>query len=88
MFPAAAMVTLVYRFPIPFEDYVRGPAGVWEAMLATIFYGMIGGFVLVPALAGLISALLRRGDREPPPRLAPLVPVSVALLYAVLVALL
>ena len=63
MFPAAGIMALVYRFPVPFSGYVSGPAGVWDAMLATIVYALAGGFVLVPVVAGIIGALVRRGGR-------------------------
>lgn len=87
MFPAAALVTLVYRFRVPFDGYVAGPSGVWDAILATLVYGLMGGFVVVPVLAGIASALLRRGDRAPSPRLLTIAPVGAALLYALLIAL-
>ncbi|MFW5950824.1 MAG: hypothetical protein ACOCVZ_01770 [Gemmatimonadota bacterium] len=85
MFPAAGITALVYRFPLPFGGYVRGPAGVWDAMLATIFFGLAGGFLLVPALAAGAGILLRRRAGQHP-LLAALAPLSAALLYALFLA--
>jgi hypothetical protein len=84
MFPAAAVVALVYRFPVPFGGFVSGPAGVWSAMLATLFYGLAGGFVVVPVIAALAGRALRRmGFGRTGQALAP---VLAALLYAAAVA--
>jgi hypothetical protein len=84
MFPAAALVALVYRFPVPFGGFVSGPAGAWSAMLATLFYGLVGGFVVVPVLAALGGGALRRLGVGRTGRA--LAPVLAALLYAVFVA--
>ena len=84
MFPAAALVALVYRFPVPFGGYVRGPAGAWSAMLATLFYGLAGGFVVVPLVAALAGRTLRRlGFGRTGLALAPLI---AAFLYAAIMA--
>lgn len=85
MFPAAGLTALVYRFPLPFDGYARGPAGVWDAMLATFFYGLAGGFLIVPALAAGAGTLLRR-RRADHPLLAALIPLAAALLYAIFLA--
>ncbi len=81
MFPAAALVAVVFRFPIPMAGTVSGPSGAWDAMLATIFYGLAGGFLVVPVLAAGLGALLRRvtGDRR---ALVPVPAATAALLYA------
>lgn len=88
MFPAAGLVALVLRFPIPLGGTVSGPSGVWDAMLATILYGLAGGFLVVPILAAGAGALLRRGGRRPGPLVAALPAVLAALLYALVLALL
>lgn len=85
MFPAAALVALVYRFPLPLGGTVSGPAGAWNAMLATLFYGLVGGFVVVPGLAAALGALLRKRGIESP-ALVTVPSVSAALLYAVVLA--
>ena len=82
MFPAAGLMALVYRFPLPFGSYASGPAGVWDAMLATIFYGMVGGFLLVPVLAAGLGTLLRRLTHRQSGLAATVAPVIAALLYA------
>jgi hypothetical protein len=81
MFPAAALVAVVYRFPVPMGGTVSGPSGAWDAMLATIFFGLAGGFLVVPAVAAALGTLLRRntGDR---PALVPLPAAAAALLFA------
>lgn len=85
MFPAAALVAVVYRFPLPLGGTVSGPAGAWNAMLATLFYGLVGGFVVVPLLAVVMGALLRRrGHRQT--ALVTVPSVSAALLYALVLA--
>lgn len=86
MFPAAAIVTLVYRFRIPMGGYAQGPAGVWDAMLATVFYGLVGGFVVVPLVAAIASHLLRRGQPRNPSRRGAIAAVGAALLYALVIA--
>jgi hypothetical protein len=52
-FPLAALVALCYRFPIPFSGYESGPAAVLSALFGVVFYGTMGGFVV---LAGLGAA--------------------------------
>lgn len=85
MFPAAALVAVVYRFPLPLGGTVSGPAGAWNAMLATLFYGLVGGFVVVPLLAMAMGALIRR-RRQDHPALVTLPSISAALLYAITLA--
>jgi hypothetical protein len=60
--PAAAVVALIFRFPIPFGSYMSGPRAVVPALFAVAFYGTIGGF-MVQALAGGIAGGIaaRRG---------------------------
>lgn len=67
-FPAAALVALVYRFPIPLAAYASGPEAVLPSMLAVIFYGIIiGGFVVLPclgAVAGLVAYRLAKPNSK------------------------
>ena len=86
MFPAAGLMALVYRFPLPFDDYATGPGGVWDAIVATFFYGLAGGFVLVPGIAAGVGALLRRSSSGDRAVLAVGVPIAAALLYALFLA--
>jgi hypothetical protein len=54
--PLAALVALVFRFPIPFSGYSSGPKAMVAAMFAAFFYGLLGG-VLVQAVAGCLGGL-------------------------------
>lgn len=88
MFPAAGIVALVFRFPLPFGGIARGPAGVWDAMLATIFFGLVGGFLIVPLAAAGLGALLR-AQRSSTGGPADALPAGLAALaYALLLAIL
>ena len=60
-FPIAASMALVYRFPIPFAGYKSGDDAVIPALMAVVFYGLIGGFValgIAAAIGGLVIGLL------------------------------
>jgi hypothetical protein len=50
-FPAAALVAMVYGFPVPFGGKERDPDRV---LLAVVFYGILGGFVVL-AGAGAVA---------------------------------
>jgi hypothetical protein len=52
-FPFAALCALVFRFPIPFGGYERGPGTVLHAVVALVFYGALGGFPALLALGAL-----------------------------------
>ncbi|MFI6041729.1 hypothetical protein ACIA8C_08840 [Nocardia sp. NPDC051321] len=57
---AAALVGIVYRFPIPFGDDARGVEEVGNAAMASVFYLIKGeGFVLA-ALGAVVGYLLAR----------------------------
>ena len=59
-FPTAWVVALVFRFPVPFVGYVHGRDAPL-ALSAVVFYGLLGGFVVVGGLGALVGtvALLR-----------------------------
>lgn len=60
-FPCAAIVAMLYRFPVPFGDYASGVQGIPLAVMAAAFYGaLLGGFVPV-GLIGAVLALRMRG---------------------------
>ena len=64
-FPVAALVALVFRFPIPFTGYCSGPGAVLPSFVAVLIYGCIGGFPLLAvrgAVGGLIAYLIGRPD--------------------------
>jgi hypothetical protein len=62
-----ALVTLLFRFPVPFGGYVSGPRGVGLSLLAATIYGVVfGGFVLQGLLGGVAGWLAcRRAGGEP-----------------------
>ena len=56
--PAAALVALIYRFPVPFGGYASGMSGIPVAAMAALFYGVtFGGFVVIGAAGALLAAL-------------------------------
>ena len=64
-FPVAAVVALVFRFPIPFTGYCSGPEAVLPSLVAVLFYGCVGGFLLLAvlgAVGGLTAFLIGRPD--------------------------
>jgi len=64
-FPFAAICALVYRFPVPFGGYAIGPTAMPRALVAVVFYGVLGGFpvlLVVGALGGAAAYALGRPD--------------------------
>jgi hypothetical protein len=59
-FPAAALLVLVYRFPVPFAGYESGVAAVPHAVLAVAMYGMLGGFFVLGLAGAAAGVLIRR----------------------------
>jgi hypothetical protein len=60
----AALCALVFRFPIPFAGYESGLTAVPRALLAAVFYGVLGGFVVL-AIGGYAAgavAVLKAGN--------------------------
>ena len=78
-FALAALVALVFRFPIPFGSYMSGPSAVVPALFAAAFYGVIGGFPVQAVLGGIAGVTASRGG-SPNRRRA-------VLIYSVLAAL-
>jgi hypothetical protein len=56
-FPLAALVALVFRFPIPLGTYMSGVAAVIPALFAAAVYGIIGGFTVQAILGGIAGGL-------------------------------
>jgi hypothetical protein len=52
-FPLAALCALAFRFPIPFDGYRSGSAAIRPALLAVVFYGVLGGFVVQAGVGGV-----------------------------------
>jgi len=66
-FPLAAICALVYRFPIPFAGYESGLAAMPLALVATVFYGILGGFpalMAAGALGGAAAYSIGQPDRQ------------------------
>ena len=71
--PFAAICALLYRFPKPFAGYATGPDGVGDALLAAVFYGLMGGIpalLVAGALSGATAYYLGRPDPQRIRRLA------------------
>jgi hypothetical protein len=78
IFPAAVLIGMAFRFPIPFDGYVGGWAALredpwalplvpWWIVQGVAFYVAFGGFlVLIPlgAVGGLVGARLARSRPE------------------------
>jgi hypothetical protein len=66
-FPLAALCALLFRFPIPFAGYQSGAGAVLPAMIAVLFYGVLGGFVVQGVLGGIggvLGARLKSPDQR------------------------
>ncbi len=57
-FPLAALCALVYRFPVPFSGYESGLAAAPVALMAVVFYGLLGGFPVLLAAGALGGAAM------------------------------
>ncbi|WP_102142202.1 hypothetical protein [Mycobacterium hubeiense] len=57
---AAALIAVIYRFPVPFGGYASGLDGALTAALASVFYLVLGGVVVLGALGAVAGALLTR----------------------------
>lgn len=64
LFPAAALVALVYGFPIPFDGRRSGIDAVAPSFFAVLYYGVFGGFAVMWILGGLAGALAVRLTRH------------------------
>jgi hypothetical protein len=62
-FPLAALIALVFRFPVPFVGYESGIDGIKPALYAVYFYGVsLGGFSIVVILGAIAGfAIHKRG---------------------------
>lgn len=90
-FPLAALCALVYRFPIPFSEYESGLAAMPRALLAVVFYGILGGFPLLLALGAIGGAAaykLAGPVSQPVRRLTLAISAAIALVAVILLAIL
>ncbi len=65
MFPVASLLALLWKFPLPMGGFAQGPRAALLAPVAALFYGLFGGFLVVPALGAASGALafkLTSGD--------------------------
>jgi quinol-cytochrome oxidoreductase complex cytochrome b subunit len=91
-FPAAALVALVYRFPIPFDDTRQAGSGIDGlslTMFAVLFYGALGGFVVLGvlgALAGAVGQTRAGTDRVKAVRLTTVLALAASLACAIFLA--
>jgi hypothetical protein len=60
MFPAAFLLALFWRFPIPFSGYETGLNAAFKSIIAVVYYGLMGGFIIVPGLGALSGAAAYR----------------------------
>ena len=58
MFPVAFLLALFWKFPIPLGGYASGFEGAVLTPLAVVFYGVLGGFIVVPGLGAITGALV------------------------------
>lgn len=90
-FPAAGLVAFIYGFPIPFREKMQGDEAIGFAMGAVLFYGVLGGFVVL-AVLGLLAAgiaeAVGRGNPERTILLTIVFALSASLLCAVAIAVL
>jgi hypothetical protein len=57
-FPVAGLISLLFRFPIPMCGNASGISAVIPAMIAVLFYGILGGFLLLATIGGLTGAII------------------------------
>ncbi|WP_405164764.1 hypothetical protein OG203_06520 [Nocardia sp. NBC_01499] len=87
---AAALVGIVYRFPIPFGDDARGVEEVGNAALASVFYLVKGEGMVLAALGGGAGYFIARAVGPGLTRALPLAVLTafgLALLGALILAL-
>jgi uncharacterized membrane protein YfcA len=64
-FPVAALVALVYRFPIPSVGYSSGFDAIVPSLYAVFLYGIVlGGFVVL-AVGGAIGGVIAYSVQRP-----------------------
>ena len=65
-FPLAALVALVFRFPIPFAGYRSGFEAVGPALIAVLIYELIGGFIVLGLLGAVGGGVVYFRQRTSP----------------------
>ena len=64
VFPAGALLALVYGFPVPFAGKLQGLDAMVPAMFGVVFYGVMGGFVVLPILGTLAGVIADRSSKD------------------------
>lgn len=59
-FPLALICALLFRFPVPFIGYMSGPRAFFPVLLAVVFYGLLGGFLIQAVMGGLGGILAEK----------------------------
>ena len=85
---AAALLALVYRFPVPFSSYASGVGGTPTAMMASVFYLVMGGVVVLGALGAAVGALLAKRAGSRAAALTVMAALGIAIVGATALALL
>ncbi|WP_378740718.1 hypothetical protein [Nocardia brasiliensis] len=88
---AAAIVAVVYRFPVPLAGYARGFGGAGSAALGSLFYLVLGGAPVVAILGAAGGFVVARSAGHDTGRVRGrvlVVAAAVALLAAVTLAVL
>lgn len=86
---AAAIVAVVYRFPVPLAGYAHGFGGAGSAALGSLFYLVLGGAPVVAILGAAGGFVAARSARRGTGRVRVLVAAAVvALLAAITLAVL
>lgn len=91
VFPIAFFLALFWRFPIPFSGYESGILGAVHALAAVVFYGMLGGFILVGGLGafgGWIAYKLNRTVPNTAKQLSIILGISAAIVSGLCLSLL
>jgi cytochrome c biogenesis factor len=63
-FPSAALLALVYGFPVPLAGKLQGLDAMVPAMYAVLFYGVMGGFLVLPLLGTLAGVIADRSSKD------------------------
>ncbi|MGX1776015.1 hypothetical protein ACWIGW_28160 [Nocardia brasiliensis] len=64
---AAALVAIVYRFPVPLSGYARGFGGAGDAALGSLFYLILGGapvLAILGVVGGVVAVRVAGTDRR------------------------
>jgi hypothetical protein len=90
-FPAAVLLGMIYRFPIPFGGYVHGYEHAFMFLLSVLFYGILGGFILLAlggATAGFVGYRIGKRNEKRTKKITILLSMLMAFLSALLLAML